>query len=343
VTFPTTTTPRPARASWLALGAAACALALPGCPEPAPVWAPAFDATERGWLMNVAAAAADDVWAVGGTPTDGLAMRYDGASWAEVPVPDGVALLNWIMPFAEDRAIAVGNGGAILRWDGAAFTPMESGTTEDLWGVWGASPDDVWAVGGSGFPGSEPTLLHLDGSGWSAVAFPALERANVHAFYKVWGSSASDVWVVGQRGAVLHHDGSAWREELVGASDDLVAVWGTGPDHVVMVGGRSNGIVVTYDGVDFVTTPLAPLPGLNGVWMDGDRVFHVAGIEGTLATIDHATLAWTDDAAPYTRLTYHSITGDPSGRLWAVGGSLMSQMAPFQGLASTRPRSSAER
>lgn len=324
--------------------AALSALALAACPEPAaPVWVDAFDAHDVGWLLNVAAVAPSDVWAVGGSPDTGAARHYDGSSWSEVALPSGTPLLNWAMPFASDDVIVVGNAGTVLVWDGASFTREESGTTENLWGVWGASRDDVWAVGGSGFEGSAPTVIHFDGTSWSPATLPAIERANVFAFFKVWGSSADDVWVVGQRGVVLHFDGLVWTEEFVGASDDLIAVWGTGPDHVVMVGGRSNGIVVTWDGTSFVTSNLAPLPGLNGVWLDDERMFHVAGVEGTLATIETPSLVWHDDTLPLTRLAYHSITGDASGRLWAVGGSLSSVSAPFIGIASTRPRAASER
>lgn len=321
------------------------ALALAGCPGPdaPPAWEPAFDASGVGWLLNVASSSDTDVWVVGGSPSDGVAWHFDGTAWSEVPLDASVPLLNWTMPFTPSDAFMVGNGGTVLRWDGSSFTPMASGTTEDLWGVWGAAPNDVWAVGGSGFPGATATLIHYDGTSWQPVTIPPLERADVRAFFKVWGSSASDVWVVGQRGAVLHYDGATWEERLVGASQDLIAVWGTGPDHVVMVGGRGNGIVVTWNGSEYRTENLAPLPGLNGVWMDGDRVFHAVGIEGTLVTVDFDTLAWTDDDATTTRLTYHAIHGDASGRLWAVGGSLSSTMPPFLGIAATRMRAASER
>jgi hypothetical protein len=327
------------------VGALAFVSALaPGCPGPESVtWQPAFDASSVGWLLNVAAASPDDVWVVGGSPDAGTARHYDGRAWSEVTLPSGTPLLNWAMPFAHDHVVVVGERGTVLVWDGAAFSSEESGTTENLWGVWGASRDDVWAVGGSGFEGSRPTVIHFDGTSWSPAVLPTLERANVFAFFKVWGSSASDVWVVGQRGAVLHYDGAMWTEEFVGASDDLIAVWGTGPEHVVMVGGRSNGVVVTYDGTSYDARNLAPLPGLNGVWMDGDARFHVVGIEGTIATVEWPTLAWHDDDVPPTRLHYHSIAGDASGRLWAVGGSLASVTAPFVGIASTRQRASSER
>lgn len=327
------------------LPAILCFALLSGCPGPEapPAWEPAFEAAEVGWLMNVASSSASDVWVVGGAPDRGVVRRWDGSAWAPVEVGLEVPLLNWAMPFGADDVFVVGNEGTILRWNGTSFAAMESGTTEDLWGVWGASPDEVWAVGGSGFPDATATLLRWDGARWETVTVPPLERADVRAFFKVWGSSASDVWVVGQRGAVLHYDGTQWEERLVGASQDLIAVWGTGPDHVVMVGGRGNGIVVTWDGTTFRAANLAPLPGLNGVWMDGERVFHVAGILGTIATVEFDTLDWTDDEVPPTPLAYHSIHGDASGRLWAVGGSLSSTTPPFVGIASTRLRAGSER
>lgn len=327
--------------SWLSVASTVVALA--GCPAEDVTWREAFDAREVGWLMNVAPHAPDDVWAVGGSPDVGAVRHHDGHAWTEISLPAGTPLLNWAMPFAGDDVLVVGNGGTILAWDGVSFVREESGTTENLWGVWGASRDDVWAVGGSGFEGSAPTVIHYDGAAWSAATLPTIERANVFAFFKVWGSSATDVWVVGQRGVVLHHDGTTWTEEFVGASDDLVAVWGTGPDHVVMVGGRSNGLLVLYDGTSFSAMNLAPLPGLNGVWLDNERLCHVAGVEGTLATIETPSLLWRDDALPYTRLAYHSIAGDASGRLWAVGGSLLSASAPFVGIASVRQRAASER
>ncbi len=175
------------------LAIAACLLGLEGCPAPDTTWVQAFDASEVGWLMNVAPRAPDDVWAVGGSPDVGAVRHHDGSAWSEVAVPAGTPLLNWAMPFASDDVLVVGNGGTILAWDGASLVREESGTTENLWGVWGASRDDVWAVGGSGFEGSAATVIHYDGTGWSAATLPTLERANVFAFFKVWGSSASDV------------------------------------------------------------------------------------------------------------------------------------------------------
>jgi hypothetical protein len=47
--------------------------------------------------------------------------------------------------------------GTILHYDGSIWTPMTSGTTNGLGGVWGSSGSDVFAVGSGG------TILHYDG------------------------------------------------------------------------------------------------------------------------------------------------------------------------------------
>ncbi|MCZ7584066.1 MAG: hypothetical protein M5R36_12420 [Deltaproteobacteria bacterium] len=49
---------------------------------------------------------------------------------------------------------AVGAGGTIHHFDGAAWSRMNSGSAADLWDVWGSGPDDIFAVGTGG------TILH---------------------------------------------------------------------------------------------------------------------------------------------------------------------------------------
>ena len=69
--------------------------------------------------------------------------------------------------------------------------------------LWGAAPDDVWAVGDGG------AISHWDGAAWTQVPvgkFPYYPFLN-----KVHGSSADDVWVAGRASngknaaVILHH------------------------------------------------------------------------------------------------------------------------------------------
>ncbi len=146
-----------------------------GCSDPEPVlqgWAAAFDARDAGWLMNVWGPRGDALFAVGGRPSEGRVYRYDGRAWSRVPLGVDVPLLNWVWGFGADDVTAVGNGGTVLHWDGRAWTRQPTPRAENLWGVWGASSSDLWAVGGNGAADDRPVLLHWDGAAWSDVAIP---------------------------------------------------------------------------------------------------------------------------------------------------------------------------
>jgi hypothetical protein len=301
-------------------------------------WQQAFDASESGWLLSVAGASPSSVYAVGGTPETGRVWHFDGTSWSEQDVPEGVPLLNWVHVFDDESAVIAGNDGTILRRREGAWVQEATTTDQDLWGVWGADSSEIWAVGGNGREGDEATVLAWSGDGWEEQAVPELERPNVRAFFKVWGSGTDDVYIVGQRGAVLRWDGSNFEELLVGTSEDLISVWGTGPDNVVAVGGRANGVVAHFDGSDWTTTSLAPAPGINGVWMDEPETAWVAGNSGTLGRLDLSQLdaesALERDEVD-TRLDVHAVFGIEDRR-FAVGGNFGMPQGPYRGIALER-------
>jgi hypothetical protein len=305
-----------------------------GCESSAePVFREVAALEADGWLVSTTATPSGDSWlAVGGTPTRG-AIHRKRESWMLEPTPE-VPLLNWGQLFADGTGFVVGNGGTVLHHDGVQWTTHSSPTTQDLWGVWGATPDDVWAVGGAGQQEGQATLLHYDGASWTTVALPPLARPNVWALYNVWGFHARDVYAVGQRGVVLHFDGASWSELGVGTSDDLIALWGVPPSRLAIVGGRGSGVIATFDGTQWKTAQLAPLPGLNGVWMGDADTIHVAGIQGTLATVDFDTLAVEPSYQPL-KLTFHALHG-AGNRLLAVGGNLDTTRPPYLGLARER-------
>ena len=78
---------------------------------------------------------------------------------------------------------------------------MTSGTTYHLYGVWGSSGSDVFAVGGNG------TILHYNGSAWSSMT-----SGTTNNLLGVWGSSGSDVFAVGE----WWHHTPLQRQHLVG-------------------------------------------------------------------------------------------------------------------------------
>jgi hypothetical protein len=302
---------------------------------PTPRWQPAFDAQATGWLLSVWGSNQADVYAVGGSEAKGVLVHFDGSGWQPVALEFDVPLLTWVHGFDADSVTVVGNEGSVLQYDGERWQLQSTPTEQNLWGVWGAAPDDLWAVGGSGLSEEAPALLHFDGTNWQAHQIVDFERPGVHALFKVWGTSRDNVYAVGQNGAVLHFDGEQWREQLVGASADLISLWGTGPDNIVVVGGRGNGVVSTFNGQTWATQSLISLPGLNGVWFRNPSVVHVVGERGTLLRLDPADWSHQDDSV-VTELDLHGVFGIAGDKLLTVGGNFMRPVPPYEGIALTR-------
>ncbi len=115
----------------------------------------------------------------------------------------------------------IGCGSSSTGPEDAAWTVQTSGTDSVLYDVWGASGDDVFAVGRHG------TILHYNGQNWSAM-----ESGSTSPLYSVCGRSAKDVYAVGDSGLVIHYDGLNWAAMESRISCNLRGVW-TAPDHSV--------------------------------------------------------------------------------------------------------------
>ncbi len=118
---------------------------------------------------------------------------------------------------------------------------FNSRTSNSLHGVWEASANDAWSVGGAG------TIRHYVGDAlvWEIVSdVPTTETLNA-----IWGTSSSDIWVVGNNAVILHYDGKGWsRVKIAGLGarrPDLTTVWAPAPGHV-WVGGQ--GVVLSLGG-----------------------------------------------------------------------------------------------
>ena len=143
----------------------------------------------------------------------------------------------------------------ILRYDGVAWRAMESGTTEDLYGIWGSSGSDIFAVGEDG------VILHYGGTTWSMM-----ETQTQQYFLDVWGTSSTDVFAVGTSGTILHYDGNAWSAMVSGITSKIREVWGSSSSDVYAVG--DHGRILHYDGITWSAMVSGSGGGVVGVIRD---------------------------------------------------------------------------
>ena len=135
--------------------------------------------------------------------------------------------------------------------------------TGGLYGIWGYSGNDVFAVG--------DVIIHYDGTAWSTQAsgMNANQRLS-----DVWGSSSTDVFAVGTGGTILHYDGVEWTPQASGTSKYLGAVWGSSSGDVFAVG---DGLILHYDGVAWSTMVAAGQTEFVSLWGDSPSTIFALG------------------------------------------------------------------
>ncbi len=193
-------------------------------------------------VWGVSSGGNDTIWAVG---NGGEVQKYFGptdgtGTWNEINT--GITTnpnLNGVWGAAPNNVFAVGEAGTILHYTGSpTWDNMTSGINTHLYGVWGAASDNVFAVGSAG------TILHYNGTAWSDMEV----GLTPDTLYGVWGTSDNCVFAVGDAGTVLRYNGTAWTIMDSGANQNLKAVWASSCSNVFAVG--DGGTILRYDGVD---------------------------------------------------------------------------------------------
>jgi hypothetical protein len=144
---------------------------------------------------------------------------------------------NAVWGASRDEVYAVGMHGTIVKFDGRSCRPQVNGTFDSLFGIWGTSNSDIWAVGEHG------AIVHSEGGAWRPVQTSPVTENSLAA---VWGASRDDVFAVGENGTILHFDGASWAIQESGTQAHLRRIWGTSPHDVFVAGDGTT--LLSYDG-----------------------------------------------------------------------------------------------
>lgn len=273
-------------------------------------------------FMSVQGRSATDLYAVGADTGAGpLVVHFDGAAWTTLDT--GVSGdVWWVHPTAAG-AVLVGEDGLLLEYDAAtgAFTSIPGPDGITFFGAWGASDDDIWAVGGDTYGGQPPAIWRNQGGTWQPFSDPLLaDHPAPSIFYKVHGTAADDVYIVGTAGILLHWDGTALSAEDSGVTSNLFTVHAGGPAPIA-VGGYGQSVVLHKEGATWTNKSPGFTPQTNGVYGRGSTAVAV-GAQGSVIRWDGA--AWQPDAVKPTTRDLHGVYVDPDGGIWAAGGALSS-------------------
>jgi hypothetical protein len=197
-------------------GAPAASASIAGCAAEA---LPAGTSLTGVWIGP-----AGEVWVAG---DDGFVGRRlaDGTgagawSWCR---PGPAVDLHAIWGAAGDDIWAVGDGGTILRWNGATWVKVTDdgspapGDLHDVWGETAGSkygPESVWVVGDAG------VVRRFDGTAWSIADADAR-----YALRGVWGSPSGVLRVVGRAALPIIFIDPGAEAVVLRQSGDLEGAW----------------------------------------------------------------------------------------------------------------------
>jgi len=217
----------------------------------------------NGTLYQIWASSSHDIYAVGGYPYDwgdayylpeqklarSFIAHFDGHKWSRVEVEeDGVLYDIW---GSNGELFAVGGeiagdeesgwdfiGGQILHSsDGVNWQIMDNDFEGFFHGVWGSSPQNVFAIGNS-FYDLYGKIYRFNGNTWDEMGEPFYDME----LRDVWGYDENNIFVVGwdwneeEKGIILYYDGTGWTIMNSDICKDLYRVWGTSPNDVFAAG-----------------------------------------------------------------------------------------------------------
>jgi hypothetical protein len=276
-------------------------------------------------LLSAWASGDGVLYAVGGSAARSLVLRHDRDGWWEMD-PGTRETLWWVFGFSSTHVYAVGASGTVVHFNGQFWEVRNGRAGYTLYGIWGASPSDLLAVGG--FPSlsaARPVALRYQGGRWRELETGIKAGANL---FKVFGTSAENVLVSGDNGILARFDGSRFRQETSPTTDRLVTVFGSGPEDLYAVGGLRGPVMVRFDGRRW--SELVPRRGLSRNLNGGARTGGAArghtvlvGWSGFLAEGDGEDL---EEIPPITRDCLHAVAPIEGGFV-AVGGDLFGAQA----------------
>lgn len=301
-----------------------CALALLawllGCSSPAPASFTIVDQHETAALLSAWGSSASDVWVVGGRPdlaASPTVLHFDGTAWQRIDIGQPGIDLWWVFGVGGDVFFS-GSSGTIVRYRGGAFEKLTTPADGIVFGMWGPTAQDVWAIGRVS-TGGGVLLWHFDGTTWTTVAPPVGFPPGLLGF-KVHGQRSDDVWFSCNGGMTLHWNGSSLESLATNDTASLFSIVTT-PTDVVTAGDvtmSGTGALDENKGSGWQSAALMVTAAWRGLAASKDQVY-VVGEAGLIGRRDEAG-DWTVVKQSLIQLSFHADWIDPDGGFWGVGG-----------------------
>jgi hypothetical protein len=236
--------------------------------------------------------------------------QWSSTGWKATAIT-GTTRLYGVWGKSATEVYAVGETGTILKFDGTSWKSQSSGSTADFRAVFGpASGGYVYAVGGE--------IYRLEGSSWVSNNTSTYYCTDLNG---IWGTSESNLFAVGSSGDVCYRyspTSGYWSNMYLSITEDLKGIWGASATEIYVVG--SAGVIVKGNGTTSssgwskMSSPTSS--DLQTVWGTSSTDVWAAGFDGVLVHYDGTS--WSKVSTGSSSYFY-GVHGSGSTNVFLVG------------------------
>jgi len=254
--------------------------------------------------------------AVTGTGVSASVVLAQTVSWSLFQ-DTGTQIWNGISCASSTDCWAVGNTGAVARYNGTTWATITAISTLAVNDLAIVSPNDIWAVGTSG------NIWHYNGTTWSLFVDTGTQSWN-----DVVCTSASSCRAVGGAGALGYYNGVSWTVSTISPSSNINTVFALSASNIYAAG--ASGKIWRYNGTAWAQVIDTGNEGWNDITCTSASSCWTVGDAGALAYYNGTT--WVESVIPSSASIYtvYALSGSniwaagASGRIWNYNGTAWS-------------------
>ena len=272
-------------------------------------------------LISIWGSSVDDIWVVGADSGDGIGpmvLHREKGRWSRINT-GRTGDLWWVFGFDEGPIFMGGENGMILRKDGDVMKLMENPGRATVYGIWGTSPNELWAGGGNVIDGG--FVWRYTGDKWFELSQLSENIKTNHSMFKVWGKEINDEWINGTGGVILNYKNGTLSDQSGITNRTLFTVHGNKDIAITVGGSGEEGKILEYQGSAWKEIALKETPHIIGIRVQGETGYAV-GIRGTVLERNNNEWRKVNTGINLSE-AFHSVWIDSEGGVWAVGGKVL--------------------
>ena len=270
----------------------------------------------------------DGVWSMNGTAfvvgRNAVLLRYDGTAFVRQSIATAEDFYA-VRGTALNNVVAVGSAGTIARFDGTAWSLVNStGLSNSLYDIVPGASNRYFLAGNDGLFSLDDTTvsmvsmpytpqlfsLSVDGANflWTGGQRGYVSRATTAGnsttfttnnlapdLLDVWTTAANNSWTVGEFGFIYRWNGTTWTRQSTPTTRTIVSVWGANASDAFA--GGDGGIMLRWNGTVWTSMSFPSSATVLAIWGSASNNVYASTAAGEILRFNGTAWAYSNVVA----------------------------------------------